>query len=35
MLGPVLLAAARSDSIRRIVAAAPVTRPVVDRFVAS
>ncbi|MEU8998604.1 proline dehydrogenase family protein [Streptomyces caniferus] len=34
MLGPVLLAAARSDSIRRIVAAAPVTRPVVDRFVA-
>ncbi|TJZ46151.1 proline dehydrogenase [Streptomyces piniterrae] len=34
MLGPVLLAAARSDSIRRIVAATPVTRPVVDRFVA-
>ncbi|MGY5124654.1 proline dehydrogenase family protein [Streptomyces nigrescens] len=34
MLGPVLLAAARSDSIRRLVAAAPVTRPVVDRFVA-
>ncbi|REK85741.1 proline dehydrogenase [Streptomyces inhibens] len=34
MLGPVLLAASRSDSIRRIVAAAPVTRPVVDRFVA-
>ncbi|MFB7635184.1 proline dehydrogenase family protein [Streptomyces sp. NPDC056149] len=34
MLGPVLLAAARSDSIRRVVAAAPVTRPVVDRFVA-
>ncbi|MEU8570930.1 proline dehydrogenase family protein [Streptomyces pathocidini] len=34
MLGPVLLAAARSDSIRRIVSAAPVTRPVVDRFVA-
>ncbi|MEU8684738.1 proline dehydrogenase family protein [Streptomyces sp. NPDC048611] len=34
MLGPVLLAAARSDSIRRIVAAAPVTRPVVNRFVA-
>ncbi|MFI5521821.1 proline dehydrogenase family protein [Streptomyces platensis] len=34
MLGPVLLAAARSDSIRRIVAAAPVTRPVVERFVA-
>ncbi|MFI1305287.1 proline dehydrogenase family protein [Streptomyces sioyaensis] len=34
MLGPVLLAAARSDSIRRIVAAAPLTRPVVDRFIA-
>ncbi|MEW1655241.1 MULTISPECIES: proline dehydrogenase family protein [unclassified Streptomyces] len=34
MLGPVLLAAARSDGIRRVVAAAPVTRPVVDRFVA-
>ncbi|MEU9118101.1 proline dehydrogenase family protein [Streptomyces sp. NPDC048483] len=34
MLGPVLLAAARSDSIRRIVAAAPITRPVVDRFIA-
>ncbi|MET9295251.1 proline dehydrogenase family protein [Streptomyces sp. NPDC003077] len=34
MLGPVLLAAARSGSIRRIVSAAPVTRPVVDRFVA-
>ncbi|UZJ29436.1 proline dehydrogenase family protein [Streptomyces endophytica] len=34
MLGPVLLAAARSDSIRRVVAAAPVTRPVVERFVA-
>ncbi|MGW8379552.1 proline dehydrogenase family protein [Streptomyces sp. ODS28] len=34
MLGPVLLAAARSDSIRRAVSAAPVTRPVVNRFVA-
>lgn len=34
MLGPVLLAAARSDSIRRIVSAAPVTRPVVDRYIA-
>lgn len=34
MLGPVLLAAARSDSIRRVVSAAPVTRTVVDRFVA-
>jgi proline dehydrogenase len=34
VLGPVLLAAARSDAIRRAVASAPVTRPVVDRFVA-
>lgn len=34
MLGPVLLAASRSDRIRRVVAAAPVTRPVVNRFVA-
>ncbi len=34
MLGPVLLAAARSDRMRRLVAGAPVTRPVVDRFVA-
>ncbi|MDB1088388.1 proline dehydrogenase family protein [Streptomyces sp. ACA25] len=34
MLGPVLLAAARSDSIRRAVSATPLTRPVVDRFVA-
>lgn len=34
MLGPVLLAASRSDAIRRIVSAAPVTRPVVDRFIA-
>ncbi|MGP4002987.1 proline dehydrogenase family protein [Streptomyces sp. 8N706] len=34
MLGPVLLAAARSDSLRRLVSAAPVTRPVVDRFIA-
>jgi proline dehydrogenase len=30
----VLLAAARSDGIRRLVSAAPITRPVVDRFVA-
>jgi proline dehydrogenase len=30
----VLLAAARSDTMRRIVSAAPVTRPVVDRFIA-
>ena len=34
MLGPVLLAAARSAAIRRIVSGAPVTRPMVDRFVA-
>ncbi|MDT0341206.1 proline dehydrogenase family protein [Streptomyces litchfieldiae] len=34
MLGSVLLAAARSDTIKRVVSAAPVTRPVVDRFVA-
>ncbi|MBD0739481.1 proline dehydrogenase family protein [Streptomyces sp. CBMA29] len=34
MLGPVLLAASRSDRMRRVVAAAPVTRPVVNRFIA-
>jgi proline dehydrogenase len=34
LFGPVLLAASRSDRLRRVVAAAPVTRPVVDRFVA-
>ncbi|HEY5836147.1 proline dehydrogenase family protein [Streptomyces sp.] len=34
MLGPVLLAASRSDRMRRVVAAAPLTRPVVNRFVA-
>jgi proline dehydrogenase len=34
VLQPVLLAAARSDTIRRLVSAAPVTRSVVDRFVA-
>jgi proline dehydrogenase len=34
VFGPVLLAAARSDGIRRLVSSAPVTRPVVDRFVA-
>ncbi|NBM20800.1 proline dehydrogenase family protein [Streptomyces sp. GC420] len=33
MLGPVILAASRSDVMRRAVSAAPVTRPVVDRFV--
>ena len=27
MFGPVLLAASRSDRMRRVVAAAPVTRP--------
>lgn len=34
MLGPVILAASRSDTMRRVVSAAPVTRPVVDRFIA-
>jgi proline dehydrogenase len=34
VFGPVLLAAARSDGIRRLVSTAPVTRPVVNRFVA-
>jgi proline dehydrogenase len=34
VLGPVLLAVSRSDRMRRMVAAAPVTRPVVQRFVA-
>ncbi|WP_069815059.1 proline dehydrogenase family protein [Streptomyces sp. TP-A0874] len=34
MLGPVFLAAARSSGIRRVVSAAPVTRAMVDRFVA-
>ncbi|MEO3767426.1 proline dehydrogenase family protein [Streptomyces sp. B5E4] len=34
MLGPVLLAAARSEGIRRVVSAAPVSRQVVARFVA-
>ncbi|MDT0269399.1 proline dehydrogenase family protein [Streptomyces sp. DSM 44915] len=34
MLGPVLLAAAGSDHVRRLVAGTPLTRPVVDRFVA-
>ncbi|MFE1799088.1 MULTISPECIES: proline dehydrogenase family protein [unclassified Streptomyces] len=33
MLGPVILAASRSDRMRRLVSAAPVTRPVVDRFI--
>lgn len=34
VLGPVLLAAARSQGLRRLVSATPLTRPVVDRFVA-
>ncbi|GAA4621567.1 proline dehydrogenase family protein [Actinoallomurus vinaceus] len=34
MLGPVLLAASRSDRMHRLVSRAPVTRPVVDRFIA-
>ncbi|MFI6350031.1 proline dehydrogenase family protein [Streptomyces sp. NPDC050560] len=34
MFGPVILAAARSGGMRRLVSSAPVTRPVVDRFVA-
>ncbi|WP_123671053.1 proline dehydrogenase family protein [Actinocorallia herbida] len=34
MLGPILLSAARSQTLRRLVSASPLTRPVVDRFVA-
>ena len=34
MLGSLLLTAARSDRLRRVVGTAPFTRPVVDRFVA-
>lgn len=34
MLGPVILAASRSDTMRRAVSAAPVTKPVVNRFIA-
>jgi proline dehydrogenase len=33
VLGPVILAASRSDRMRRLISAAPVTRPVVDRFI--
>ncbi|NXY96876.1 proline dehydrogenase family protein [Streptomyces sp. BR123] len=33
MLGPAILAASRSDKMRRIVSAAPVTKPVVTRFI--
>ncbi|MEU0249811.1 proline dehydrogenase family protein [Streptomyces sp. NPDC006235] len=34
MLGPVILAASRSDRMRRLVSAAPMTKQVVDRFIA-
>lgn len=34
MLGPVILAASRSDRMRRLVSAVPVTKPVVERFIA-
>ncbi|MFE3829860.1 proline dehydrogenase family protein [Streptomyces sp. NPDC059092] len=34
MLGPVILAASRSDALRRTLSAAPVTKPVVNRFIA-
>jgi proline dehydrogenase len=34
VLGPVILAASRSDKMRRAVSAAPVTKPVVRRFIA-
>src|SRR5690606_38287160 len=34
VLGPVLLAAARSAGVRRLVSSTPVTRPVVDRYIA-
>ncbi|MPY59229.1 proline dehydrogenase family protein [Streptomyces spongiae] len=33
MLGPVILAASRSDRMRRMISAAPVTKSVVDRFI--
>ncbi|WP_436739110.1 proline dehydrogenase family protein [Streptomyces sp. BBFR102] len=33
MLGPVILAASRSDNMRRLVSAAPVTKQVVNRFI--
>ena len=33
VLGPVILAASRSDRMRRLVSAAPVTKQVVDRFI--
>jgi len=34
VLGPLLLAASGSDRIRRLVSRSPMTRPVVDRFIA-
>ena len=34
MLGPVILAASRSDKMRRFVSAAPGTKQVVARFIA-
>ncbi|MGW1812192.1 proline dehydrogenase family protein [Streptomyces sp. NPDC002125] len=34
MLGPVILAASRSDTMRRFISAAPGTKQVVDRFIA-
>ncbi|MFE9600611.1 proline dehydrogenase family protein [Streptomyces hokutonensis] len=33
MLGPVILAASRSEQMRRLISAAPVTKQVVDRFI--
>jgi proline dehydrogenase len=33
VLGPVILAASRSDKMRKLVSAAPVTKPVVNRFI--
>jgi proline dehydrogenase len=33
VLGPVILAASRSDKMRRLISAAPVTKQVVDRFI--
>jgi len=33
VLGPVILAASRSDQMRRLISAAPVTKQVVDRFI--
>nr|WP_203607738.1 proline dehydrogenase family protein [Streptomyces sp. SID11385] len=32
-MGPVILAASRSDRLRRVISAAPVTKPVVNRFI--